>query len=521
MKEGFRQSQAWLHTWSGLIVGWLLFMIFITGTLSFFREEITYWMHPELPIQWEQPSHNSKLLEQAMTQLANKGKNANFWAINLPNHRQPTLKITWFGPSRGSLLLEPITGDNIKLRPSVGGNFYYQMHFQLWYLNPFIGRLIICFITLFMLIALITGIIIHKKIFKDFFVFRPQKGQRSWLDGHNMTAVLALPFHLMITLSGLLILISFFMPWASNTIYGKQQGKIYHDAFNMPNFSQRPSGIVQPAPSLNELIMKFAKIYPNSHVENIMIYLPQQSNSKIMLLGHSNLLVNQPALVFNSRGQLIDKVQATGTAAAIQKTLDSLHRAHYANYVIRWFYFLSGIAGCFMIASGLILWTIKRQNRSIKACINHIPFGQRLVQVLNITAIAGICAALPSLLLANRLLPDMLANRKEWEVRCFFIVWGFSFIYSFLRPHRKAWAELFGLAAICCFSVPIINKLTTNQFLISYILNNNWQLAGVEIIIIIFALLFIWMSYRITCYKYPLSIHLHSNANNPIVNLEK
>ena len=32
MKEGFRQSMAWLHTWSGLLFGWLLFAIFLTGT---------------------------------------------------------------------------------------------------------------------------------------------------------------------------------------------------------------------------------------------------------------------------------------------------------------------------------------------------------------------------------------------------------------------------------------------------------------------------------------------------------
>ena len=33
-QEGFRQAMSWLHTWSGLILGWLLFAIFVTGTLS-------------------------------------------------------------------------------------------------------------------------------------------------------------------------------------------------------------------------------------------------------------------------------------------------------------------------------------------------------------------------------------------------------------------------------------------------------------------------------------------------------
>lgn len=48
MKEGFRQAMAWLHTWTGLIFGWLLFAIFLTGTLSYFKEEITHWSQPEV-----------------------------------------------------------------------------------------------------------------------------------------------------------------------------------------------------------------------------------------------------------------------------------------------------------------------------------------------------------------------------------------------------------------------------------------------------------------------------------------
>ena len=48
MKEGFRQAMAWLHTWAGLIFGWLLFAIFLTGTLAYFKDEITHWMQPEV-----------------------------------------------------------------------------------------------------------------------------------------------------------------------------------------------------------------------------------------------------------------------------------------------------------------------------------------------------------------------------------------------------------------------------------------------------------------------------------------
>lgn len=49
MKQGFRQSMAWLHTWVGLIPGWILYIVFVFGTAAFFQYEIDAWMRPELP----------------------------------------------------------------------------------------------------------------------------------------------------------------------------------------------------------------------------------------------------------------------------------------------------------------------------------------------------------------------------------------------------------------------------------------------------------------------------------------
>ncbi|BAV63091.1 PepSY-associated TM helix domain-containing protein [Sphingobium cloacae] len=39
---------AQLHTWAGLLPGWLLFLIVLFGTAIFFRQEINQWMRPEL-----------------------------------------------------------------------------------------------------------------------------------------------------------------------------------------------------------------------------------------------------------------------------------------------------------------------------------------------------------------------------------------------------------------------------------------------------------------------------------------
>jgi uncharacterized iron-regulated membrane protein len=58
-------------------------------------------------------------------------------------------------------------------RDSRGGEFFYRFHFELQMPYPW-GRWLATFCAI-MLLGLVTGIITHKKIFKEFFTFRPGK----------------------------------------------------------------------------------------------------------------------------------------------------------------------------------------------------------------------------------------------------------------------------------------------------------------------------------------------------------
>ena len=81
--RSFRQANAWLHTWSGLLVGWLLYAIFLTGTLSFFNDEISVWMKPE------QHSFVSDQYsaEKALSALNRLAPDAQRWRVTLPSSR--------------------------------------------------------------------------------------------------------------------------------------------------------------------------------------------------------------------------------------------------------------------------------------------------------------------------------------------------------------------------------------------------------------------------------------------------
>ena len=85
MKEGFRQAMAWLHTWAGLIFGWLLFAIFLTGTLAYFKDEISHWMQPEIPARSVSSEASLTLAQDYLQQHA---AGASRWLIELPSARQ-------------------------------------------------------------------------------------------------------------------------------------------------------------------------------------------------------------------------------------------------------------------------------------------------------------------------------------------------------------------------------------------------------------------------------------------------
>src|SRR5687767_13897977 len=50
MFQSFRLSMTWLHTWFGLVLGFVLVVVFFFGSLSVFDREIDRWAIPETRI---------------------------------------------------------------------------------------------------------------------------------------------------------------------------------------------------------------------------------------------------------------------------------------------------------------------------------------------------------------------------------------------------------------------------------------------------------------------------------------
>lgn len=503
MREGFRQSMAWLHTWSGLLVCWILFLVFCGGTASYFREEITLWMKPELHASHRQEVTRAQAVQVALTALQNKAPDATRWFITFPAERSTALRIGWVSPAPKdagpkarskftSQIIDPISGEKMPdVRETRGGEFLYRLHFDLHYMSPLWARWIVGFCAMFMLVAIVSGVITHKRIFKDFFTFRPRKGQRSWLDAHNATAVLALPYHLMITYTGLVTLMFMYMPAGIQTAYKGDQDSFFGEVFPSAK-NGKAAGKAAALTPLQPLLAQAEQHWHGTPAVGITINHPGDANATIQIRRQEEKGLNyiQPSMQFNgvSGALMSTDSENLGGANATRGVLYGLHLGHFANPLLRVLFFLCGLSGCAMVATGALLWAVKTRQGYAKQLAQggRVGFGLRLVDALNIGAIAGLPIAFATYFWANRLLPVALEKRPDAEMNWFFIAWGIAAVLAQIRPDRRMWQWQLWTGALLFMGIPVLNVFTTSSHLgvTLFLAQGPWSVAGFDLTVL-------------------------------------
>ena len=570
----FRQSMTWLHTWAGLPMGWLLFAVYVTRTLSYFRSEITLWMQPEL----HAAVADDDWLPKAVGLLAQKGSGAQQWTITPPGPRSPVVSLSYRevvqggarqegrggeaatgrqdsnrapagnqtagqraagagnsgnAPARPAqaapqdrnqgvkrLVMDPATGSVLEPRRTAGGNFLYRFHFELYGMDRIWGRWIVGAATMLMFVAIVTGVIVHRNVFKDFFTFRPGKGKRSWLDGHNASGILSLPFHILITFSGLLLLAMQLMPWGADTVYSGDRRAYMMEVRGMGVAAQsgerertartgngggNEGGRSAALTDLRPLYRQAQQQWPDLGVGSIVVNNPggPRAGVEIRQAFGEQLTARGGAerLLFDGvTGEALEvpAVREPSATRAIWNVFAAVHEGRFATPAVRWLLFLSGVLGSAMVASGLVLWLVSRQKE--REALGRLPRSHRFVEIMNVGAIAGLLLAISAYFWANRFIPADLGERGEREILCFFAVWGLAFAHAVVRRHRRAWVEQLSAGAALFLLLPLLNGMTGGAHLGRSLLNGHWQVAGFDLTAFTTGALMLFIACRVHVY---------------------
>lgn len=518
-REGFRQAMSWLHTWAGLILGWLLFAIFLTGTLSFFKTEINLWMRPELH---GMPPPTRDVAERAIAAMNQKQPDVTQWIMRMPDERQNAITLLWRDTGNGrfeTLLMNPQTGESVDARKTMGGEFFYRFHFELrtaqkgrWTIED---RWVVGVATMLMFIALLTGVVTHRRIFKDFFTFRPAKGgQRAWLDAHNVTGVLVLPFYLMITFSGLMIFHTLYMPSGIAVAYQGPKGVDSQTYFadlqgEKPERRVRrnPGDKVEPLPALalGPILETARARWKGGRIGGIQARRDAQGTPVVEVTRHEGdrLQYRPERMLFDgTTGKLLEQTDATTPAAVTYGVLYGLHLGRFAGPGMRWVLVGFGLLGSLMIATGMVLWSVKRaaQGQRKGATADEktrLPFGQRLVASLNIASLAGLPLACAVYMASNRLIPLDAPERPDAELSYFFGAWGVALLWGVLFPNRRGWSLVLALAGATWAALPVLNALTTSTHLGVSLPAGDWLWAGLDLTFLATGALLGWLAWRL------------------------
>jgi len=357
-------------------------------------------------------------------------------------------------------------------------------------------------------VALVSGVITHKRIFKDFFTFRPAKGQRSWLDAHNAVAVLTLPFQFMIAYTGIAFFSDDYVPAPVVAQYGMENGK---KAFLSDwNDVGKPARIGSPMaiPDLQPYALR-AEQTIHQEIRAVVLDNPNDASMRVCMYGWNEESDTLKRISANTgmacyalaTGEQIAVRQPghadSGPAGLTRIVMSNLHMAGFGSTPIRWLYFFCGLAGTAMMGTGAILFMVKRRQRAGGEFGSATERVYRMIECLNVAAIAGLAVACIGYLWANRLIPVGIEHRAGWEVRAFFGLWLLMLVHACVRPEKRGWIEQLALLAVLCVLLPVLNVLSTGDNLVAQITRGDWESAGVELCSVVFGLLAAWGAWKV------------------------
>ncbi|QDX25174.1 PepSY domain-containing protein [Sphingomonas suaedae] len=219
LKKDETKAMVAVHGWSGILLGLLLYAVVLTGTAAVFAHEIGAWSagHVATKSSFEQPIDATirRLTEQTPTEyheavnlfeIGDHGLGVFFHRHETGADGAPTEGGYYFQLDNKGRLLRTVVGnvDDIfgPRNDDALSHFLVDTHVRLHVPNPW-GLLLTGILGLAMLVAAISGLLIHRHLFKDIFTLRrrasPVLVNR---DKHSVAGTWSLPFAFVLAFTG-------------------------------------------------------------------------------------------------------------------------------------------------------------------------------------------------------------------------------------------------------------------------------------------------------------------------------
>lgn len=373
-----------IHGWSGVLLGLLLYTVILTGTLAVFAEQIGDWASPAgdehapaLPAGLD-----ARLRELAAVVDPEYLHEVSIWPraggrVQVFFHDHVPVAGEAFPQDIGvEFDLHPQTLAVLDRREGFGrdidtvdtpnalADFLVELHVSLHLPDPW-GLLLTGVLGLAMLVAAVTGLVIHRHLLKELFTVR--RWRNSLLrrrDLHAVAGTWNLPFAFILAFTG-----SYFsfagavgIPLMAEVAFGGDQVAMFDTLIGTPP----PENPGRAALADLDTMLADARVRAQGPAAFVHIEHWNRADAQVTVFARprSGELLSQNLVYAGAEGSFVRQKPGLGLVPSAGGTaMDLMGPLHFGNFAGLWSkaaWFALGFASCYVTLTGLNLWTARR-----------------------------------------------------------------------------------------------------------------------------------------------------------------
>jgi len=482
-----------VHTWTGLLAGFALFVAFYAGALTVFHDDIAAWQNPPWRTAADANVPMDTLIERL---LAHHPAARDDFGIVLPRDSSHAAYAYWQEKDGSRFATaSQIETPRTDAAENELADFVYALHDSLGL--PVIGLYLMGIVSVLYGLALLSGILIHlPQLVKDFFAMRVGHNlKRLWQDAHNAIGVISLPFHVIFAVTGALFCLFTLTLAALNTV--AFDGKLF-DAFAKATettptvtVSGTPATMLSTdalierarAEALKNGVTTFEPDYMHFvHYgdRNAVAEVRGLSQHTLGSFGTVAMSAHDGAVLATHVG---DRYSLNGISYA---SLFGLHFGSFGGRAVQWLYFILGLAGAFLFYSGNLLWIESRRKR------RHLdqPRKTWIMARATVGVCIGTCLAISGAFVATWIAMRLNIDAGlPQRVACYGLFLG-ACAYACLRPVAKATVELLWATAMLTIVMALVDLASNATSMATQWSPLAWRVLGVDLTGIALGLVF-------------------------------
>lgn len=347
------------HSVMGLVISAAMFIVCLSGTVAVFEDEIGWWENPATEaVQSISPEAAQATAE---TVIAAQPETTHLY-LYLPRDNWPRFVAGGDDGLQTATASGKLTGDY----ETPWNDFLIHLHYYLNLPTSF-GMIVVAILGVMLVAMVISGFLAHPRIFRDAFRFR-RHGQARLVqaDLHNRLSVWTAPFTVIVALTGAMIgLFAVVALVLAQTSFGGDTRALSESLFgDEPAIDETPSDLA----NVRGALISLDEIAPEADPFLVIVHDPGTAGQHVSIYGeHHDRLVYGEMYNFDAEGNYTGHSgYADGELG--QQIAMSTYRAHFGDFgglVMKVAYFVFGMALCMIIAAGLNIYFLKREEAGL------------------------------------------------------------------------------------------------------------------------------------------------------------